>query len=224
MSRFDPMQTDERTQTPALLALAKEVAAALGEQWAVIQNNDSNYPQARIVCDGRGLCFDLSRRNRRQPRIEISGYYGYGNDSLWHFKPHNMESPKITVDAERDVKAIVNEINRRVLPDYWKVIAACLEAKQAKLTRGEIVNARWRELNRIGDGIISKGNWQNDDEEFTFHLSASPDISLDGRVSAYDSISFSYKSMSYDLFLYLLPHIVEYIARKRAARAVEKAG
>jgi hypothetical protein len=224
MSRFDPTQTDERTQTPALLALAKEVAAAMGEGWEARHDNDSNYPQAVIVCDGRGIRFELNRQNRRQPRINISGYYGYGNDSLWHFKPRDLHDPKITVDAERDVTAIVKEIKRRVLPDYWLCVAGCIRGKQEKMNRQETVDARWRELKRLGGDFISKGNWQNGDEEFTFHLRDTPDISLDGRVSSYDSISFSYKSMSYDLFVYLLPHIIEFIQRRRAAAAIEKAG
>jgi hypothetical protein len=99
----------------------REVASLLGEGWSVTEDeNDSVY----LECKNQKLSLKIPWN--KKDRLEISGCFGGG---LLRFFPYERPSTRITVAITSEARKIASAIQKRLLPNYEKVLAECIENK-----------------------------------------------------------------------------------------------
>jgi hypothetical protein len=99
----------------------QEVASLLGEGWSVTEDeNDSVY----LECKNQKLALKIPWK--KEDSLGISGCFG---GDLPRFFPYDPPSTSITVAITSDAKRIASAIQKRLLPNYEKVLAQCIKNK-----------------------------------------------------------------------------------------------
>lgn len=118
-----------------LETLAREITRELGSAWNY-REQDEPYPTHRI--DGPGeACLYLRIEYNHKDRIAIGGSLNIGKNGMYvtvYEDGKRVCSGDITVAISRGVPAIVREIQRRLLPDYLRVLAKAVERRDAERT------------------------------------------------------------------------------------------
>lgn len=113
-----------------LLELAQNLCRLLDGDWLIDRHRlEDGYPGIFINCaDGR--CLHISIPWNRENRYEIEGSFEYG---LAQHLPYmdQREKTSITVSQNKSVEQIVQDITKRLLPAYERVLAQAKENKAA---------------------------------------------------------------------------------------------
>jgi metal-sulfur cluster biosynthetic enzyme len=166
---------EEKDEDKVLRQLISEIAAGLGGNWKPeFPENDSW--QYRIVGDGEAkLYLSLEPRGYRnkKDRINISGgiHVGHNGQYVTIYENNMPVTPgNITVAIKRGVPVIVNEIKRRYLPEYLRILGLAIAKRDQE---NKSVNERLEKLQAlaaiIGEDLSRYGRGQNNRDLESFY-------------------------------------------------------
>jgi hypothetical protein len=105
---------------------AERICKAMGAGWSMDPKySESHWCRRLIGPAGQGLLIALKRGQTSKPwRLGVGGYFPSD-------KPYDMrdKAASITVSEEKEAEDIVKDINRRYMPEYLEVLAACVVKK-----------------------------------------------------------------------------------------------
>jgi hypothetical protein len=139
-----------------LKEIAPSIAAALGAEWKpkAVEPYDHG-----VHLDGPGeTCLWLSATWAGLGRLHVSGCFPLGIDNQ-NITPR--ENPSMAVGINRDPAAIAREIQRRLLPEYTRLVGNALRQKAQDLEAKENRIRIARELGALA-GVIPRESWQSD--------------------------------------------------------------
>jgi hypothetical protein len=171
-------QKEQVLKNGALTALTAEIAKGLGNPWKVRppreDRDEHTYPSRWIVNDtGAELAISTDKYHIKPGRVEISGSMFIGRNRAFEQVYENgtrAEVPTITVAIERGVDVIVKEIQRRLLPEYLRILALAQTQAKRHEEKTAARQARIRKLAAIsGDKVPDFEREPESDRLWTKH-------------------------------------------------------
>jgi hypothetical protein len=112
--------------TQQTIELAKSIASALGSPWQHVAQ-DEPYPTQYIVnTENRDAEISVRLDYSNKSRVALSGSLHIGKNRQYVEVRENGERqtvPTVTVNLERGIGAVVQAINKRLLPEYLRLLA-----------------------------------------------------------------------------------------------------
>lgn len=177
-------QEEQEAKTKALTELTTGLAKELGAPWKVIPNEERNYPTHKIE-NGDGAVLWVSIIWNHKDRANISGslFLGRGNQHVTVYENNERAKvPDITVALARGPAAIAKDVQRRLLPEYLRI----LELAKAQVKRENETTAKRqaniRKLAAVTGDKVPDFERDPDTSRFWTHR-GTLDIHYDGSVS-----------------------------------------
>jgi len=131
---YEARDAAQKLRKEQLRDIAPTVARLLGEGWSVRTKEP-------VVGDGLPNYVELQGPDGAELSVSAGYSYDKTGSITAHFPdrengyqfwslPYKVSRPSINVNIARGAKAVAGEIQRRILPDYLPLLAACNEARK----------------------------------------------------------------------------------------------
>lgn len=131
MSTHEERWKAEDAAKAALAGIAREIAKALGKPWKYEEQTEP-YP-THYIANGAEARIALHVPWSQPDRIAIGGSLNVGKNgqyiTLYKQGGEREYVPEITVAVSRGVPKIVEEIKRRLLPEYERILALAIDKR-----------------------------------------------------------------------------------------------